>query len=119
MTYRLAILIFPQTSVRRDLHVLSRFIATCLQFSIGFESGTGPVKCGISMLVCLSQLVFLCILSGMQGLICNNTDSSSFDCSVVMQRHTHLGNYHFTNTTCQERRFSTTMHQMFAVLVRY
>lgn len=70
MTYRLAILIFPQTSVRRDLHVLLCFIATCLQFSIGFGTGRGPMKCGIFMLV--SQLVFFSILSGTQGLIGNN-----------------------------------------------
>lgn len=62
------------------------------QFSIGFEPGIGPMKCSISMLVCLSQLVSFCLLSGMQGLICNNSDSSSVDWCVVMQC-----NYYFTN----------------------
>lgn len=36
MTYRLAILIFPQTSVRRDLHVLRPCTETYFPFSISF-----------------------------------------------------------------------------------
>lgn len=36
MTYRLAILTFPQTSARRDLHVLRPCTETCFPFSIGF-----------------------------------------------------------------------------------
>lgn len=57
-----------------------------LRHVLSFPSAsTSPMKCGISTIVCLhvSQLVFFCLLGGMQGLIC--TDSPSVDCNVVMQ----------------------------------